>query len=104
MNAAGDIYISDFWNKRVVVLDKDLSLKTTIAVDAWGSQAVSERAYMALLGDGRLLVTDPTGGNVLAFGQDGEEIASYELPKEGELGFARPIGIVTDGTSVYVYD
>ncbi len=104
VNAAGDIYISDFWNKRVVVLDNDLNLKATIAVDAWGSQAVSERAYMALLGDGRLLVTDPTGGNILAFGSDGEEIASYELPKEGELSFVRPIGIATDGTSVYVSD
>jgi len=104
VNAAGDIYIGDFWNKRVVVLDKDLNLKTTIAVDAWGSDAVTDRGYMALLDDGRLLVTDPTNGKVLAFGLDGAPLASYDVPKEGDLTFARPIGIATDGTSVYVAD
>ncbi len=104
VSAAGDIYVGDFWNKRVVVLDKDLNLKTTIPIDAWGSQAVSERAYMALLDDGRLLVTDPTNGKVLAFGPDGAAIASYDVPREGAQTFARPIGIATDGTSVYVAD
>ncbi len=104
VNGAGEIYVGDFWNKRVVVLTPDLQFKTTISVDAWGSNAVTDRAYMALLPDGRLLVTDPTGGNVLAFGADGALLATYKMPIEGSQPFARPIGIATDGTSVLVAD
>ncbi len=100
----GDIYIADFWNKRIIHLDKDLKSKGIINVDAWGSQAVTERAYLALLSDGRLLATDPTHGKVLAFGADGSPLASYDVPKEGAQGQARPVGIATDGTNVVVTD
>jgi sugar lactone lactonase YvrE len=103
-DANGDIYIGDFWNRRVVVLDRDLNQKRTITVDPWGSQAVSDRGYMALLPDGRLLVTDPTNGKVLAYGTDGALIVEYQFPSEGSQNFTRPIGIATDGTSVLVAD
>jgi DNA-binding beta-propeller fold protein YncE len=104
ISASGDLYIGDFGNKRIVVLDTDLNLKTTIAVEAWGSAAVSDRAYMALLDDGRLLVTDPTGGKILTFGADGAQIATYDVPKEGAQTASRPIGIATDGRTVWVSD
>jgi sugar lactone lactonase YvrE len=100
----GDIFIADFWNKRIVHLDKDLKSKGEIKVDSWGSQAVTERGYLALLPDGRLLATDPTRGKVLAFSADGLAIGEYDLPKEGNQTQARPIGIATDGTSVVVAD
>ncbi len=58
-SASGDIYIADYWNRRIVHLDKDLQPKGEIQVPTWGSNQVTDRAYMALLPDGRLLVTDP---------------------------------------------
>jgi sugar lactone lactonase YvrE len=100
----GDIYIGDFWHRRVVVLDEALNEVRTIAVEGWGSQGVTDRAYMALLADGRLLVTDPEHGSVLAFAPDGVALAPYELPAEGRQPFARPIGIASNGTSVMVSD
>ncbi len=103
-NAAGDIYIADYWNKRIVILGDDLNLKSTIAVDSWGSEAVTDRAYMALLADGRLLVTDPANGQILAFAADGSRIAAYDVPPDANRNFSRPIGITTDGTSVFVVD
>lgn len=102
--ANGDIFVADFWNKRIVHFDKDLKSKGIINVDAWGSQAVTERGYLALLPDGRILATDPTHGKILAFGADGAPLASYDLPKEGAQAQARPVGIATDGTSVVVTD
>jgi uncharacterized protein (TIGR03663 family) len=102
--ANGDIFVADFWNKRIVHLDKDLKSKGEIKVDSWGSQAVTDRGYIALLADGRLLATDPSRGKVLAFGADGAPIATYDMPKEGSQLLARPIGIATDGTSVLVTD
>jgi hypothetical protein len=71
---------------------------------------------MALLLDGRLLVTDPNPcttapqcpnpqpGKVLVFDASGKLVSSYELPKEGKNVLERPIGIATDGTSVLVAD
>lgn len=103
-NDAGDIYLVDFWNKRIVVMDKDLALKRTISVDGWGSQAVTDRAYIALLPDGRVLATDPEHGKILVFGADGAAGASYDLPVNGESAFARPVGIATNGTDVIVAD
>ncbi len=102
--ANGDIFVADFWNKRIVHLDKDLKSLGEIKIEAWGSQAVTERGYIALLPDGRILATDPTHGKVLVFGADGAPLAEYEMPKEGAQAAARPIGIATDGTSVVVTD
>jgi sugar lactone lactonase YvrE len=103
-NLAGDIYVADFWNKRVLVLGSDLAVKDTIDVPTWGSQAVTDRPYMALLADGRLLVTDPANGKVLAFASDGSSIGEYVPPKEERAAFVRPVGIATDGESVVVVD
>jgi DNA-binding beta-propeller fold protein YncE len=100
----GDIYVADFWNKRIVHFDKDLQSKGTIAVDSWGSTAVTDRPYLAVLSDGRVLATDPTNGKVLVFGADGKPLAPYDLPKETGQASSRPIGIATDGTSVLVAD
>jgi sugar lactone lactonase YvrE len=102
--ADGDIWVGDFWNKRIVHLDRDLVLKGEIAVPAWGSQAVTDRAYMALLDDGRLLVTDPTNGKVLVFAADGSAAGEYAVPPVEGQANVRPIGIASDGTSVLVAD
>ncbi len=123
-NEVGDVYIADFWNKRVLVLTKDLQVKTTIAVESWGSRNVTDRPYLALLPDGRLLVTDPNPcptapvhapegtdvpcpavkGRILVFGTDGAQVAAYELPMVEGQTVARAVGIATDGTSVLVAD
>jgi predicted membrane-bound mannosyltransferase/sugar lactone lactonase YvrE len=111
----GDIYIADFWHQRIVVLDKDFNQKSEIPVPSWGSFNVTDRPYLALLPDGRLLATDPnpcgsvgctssSDGNVLVFDPTGKQIASYKLPREGQSPLERPVGIATDGTSVLVAD
>jgi streptogramin lyase len=98
----GDIYIADYWNRVIRVFSSDFEQKSEISVPSWGSEAVTDRGYLALLPDGRLLATDPANGRILAFGPDGAEIGPYEMPKEGSNPTARPVGITTDGTSVWV--
>jgi len=100
----GDIYVADFWNKLIRIFDSGLNQKSQIEVPGWGSQAVTDRPYLALLPDGRLLATDPTSGKILAFGTDGSSIGAYDVPREGDTPSARPIGIATDGSSVWVAD
>ncbi|HXK34091.1 MAG TPA: SMP-30/gluconolactonase/LRE family protein, partial [Dehalococcoidia bacterium] len=100
----GEIYIADFWNKRILVLDDDLSTIREIAVPSWGSQAVTDRPYMALLTDGRLLATDPANGKVLVFDAQGQQVAAYDVPVEQGQAAVRPIGLASDGTNVLVSD
>ncbi len=114
--ANGDMYVADFWNKRIVHLGNDLSSKGEIKVDTWGSTGVTDRPYMALLTDGRLLVTDPNpcptapqcttaqNGTVLVFDAAGKLVTTYDVPKEGQAVLVRPVGIASDGTSVLVSD
>lgn len=113
--ANGDIYVADFWNRRIVHLDKDLKSKGVINVPTWGSNGVTDRPYMALLLDGRLLVTDPNpcqsppacpaqNGKILVFDAAGNQTGTYDLTKEANIPVVRPVGIATDGTSVLVAD
>jgi streptogramin lyase len=101
---SGDIYVADFWNKVIRIFDGQFQQKAQIDVPTWGSEAVTDRPYLALLPDGRLLATDPANGKVLSFGADGQPIAAYDLPKEGDNPTARPVGIAADSTSVYIVD
>lgn len=103
-NAAGDIYVADYWNRRIVILDRDLNRKSQIEVSTWGSQGVTDRPYIALLDDGRLLATDPANGTVLRFAPDGASLGAYEVPKEGRSTFARPVGIEVAGANVIIVD
>jgi DNA-binding beta-propeller fold protein YncE len=123
VNDAGDIYIADYFNKRIVVLTSALEEKQIIPMPDWGSRGVTDRPYLALLDDGRLLVTvpnpcpsAPTGeatgevscppvtGTVLVFDAAGTQVGSFTMPTEGAEAFARPIGVATDGESVFVAD
>ncbi|TAK71498.1 MAG: TIGR03663 family protein [Dehalococcoidia bacterium] len=112
----GDLYVADFWNKRIVHLDKDWKVVSEIKVPTWGSNGVTDRPYLALLPDGRLLATDPNpcatapdcpspqSGKILVFDAAGNLLTSYEPAKEGKNVIERPIGIASDGTSVLVAD
>ena len=112
----GDIFVADFWNQRIVHLDKDLKTLGEIKIDTWGSNGVTDRPYLALLPDGRLLASDPNpcstapdcptpaNGKILVFDAAGKLLTAYEPPKEGKNVIERPIGIATDGTSVLVVD
>jgi len=120
----GDIFVADYWNKRIVHLDKDLKSKGEIQVPTWGSNQVTDRPYLALLPDGRLLATDPNpkaaacdgsesepgecktpqDGKVRVFDAAGAPLGVYDVPRDAQATLARPIGIATDGTSVLVVD
>jgi DNA-binding beta-propeller fold protein YncE len=104
VTAAGEIYVADLYNKRIVVLNNDLSLKSTITVNEWDSEGTSDKAYIAALPDGRVLATDPADDLVLVFGADGAKVSEFAVPDEGNNSFARPIGVATDGTSVWLAD
>jgi DNA-binding beta-propeller fold protein YncE len=112
----GTVYVADFWHSRIAVLDAQLVQKSEISIPTWGSTQVTDRPYLALLPDGRLLATDPNpcaappecstpnDGKILVFDQSGAQVASYTIPREEGAQLSRAIGIATDGAYVFVAD
>ena len=99
----GDIYVSDFWNKRIQVFDGQLRYRSEIAVESWGSQGVTDRAYILVLPDSHVLATDPGNGRILVFDAEGEEVATWRLPSAA--GTTRPVGLAVDALGrVYISD
>ena len=99
----GDIYVGDFWNKRIQIFDSQFRYRTQIEVKSWGSQGITDRAYIMALGDGHVLATDPGNGRILVFGADGTQVAAWKLPTT--VGTSRPVGIAVDAAGqVYIAD
>jgi hypothetical protein len=83
---------------------RDFNLKQETKVAGWPGEKAVGRPYLALLPDGRLLVTDPLGGKVLVFSADAQLAGSYDLPAVAERPAPIPVGIATDGKNVLVAD
>ena len=97
----GDIYVADFWNRRIQHFDAGFNYIDEIAVETWGSQGITDRAYIVALEDGTVLATDPAGARILVFTESGEEPLAWRLV----AGTSRPVGIVVDGQGqVYISD
>jgi sugar lactone lactonase YvrE len=100
----GDVYLADYWNKRILHVNKDFQpAGPAIPVPSWGSNAVTDRPYLALLLNGRLLATDPANGKVLIFKPDGTPAGEYAVPGENN-GSPKPVGVTSDNVSVFVAD
>jgi predicted membrane-bound mannosyltransferase/sugar lactone lactonase YvrE len=100
----GDVYLADYWNKRIMHYDKDFNpVGQPIPVPSWGSNAVTNRPYLALTTDGHILATDPEHGNILIFTLDGKSLGAYPVVAS-QSASARPLGIAVSGDSVLVVD
>ena len=97
----GDIYVADFWNRRIQHFDAQFGFLDEIEVETWGSQGVTDRAYIVALEDGVVLATDPASSRIVVFDADGEKLAAWRLTVRD----SRPIGIIVDGQGqVYISD
>jgi len=99
INSSGDVYVADFWNKRIQRFDSQFQFSAEYEVDSWGSQGITDRAYVAALDDGTVLATDPANGAIVIFNPAGEEIAAWSLPNVQ----SRPVGIAVDAAEENVY-
>ena len=72
----GRIYIADAWNNRVAIFkpnsDGSFAAEKTWDVDAWSSQSLEDKPFLALGANDDIYVTDPAGGRVLRFDKDGK--------------------------------
>jgi uncharacterized protein (TIGR03663 family) len=97
----GDIYVADYWNKRIQHFDPAFKYRNEIKVKSWGSPGVTDRAYIVVLNDGHVLATDPANARVIVFDTNGEQVAAWRLPSA--VGSSRPVGIAVDAQQQYAY-
>jgi DNA-binding beta-propeller fold protein YncE len=96
----GDVYVADYWNRRIQHFDSQFVFLDEIEIPAWGSQGITDRAYIAVLGDGKILATDPANGHIIIVDPAGTQQV-WRLIE----GAARPIGIAIDEQGqVYITD
>ncbi|MFZ3069532.1 MAG: glycosyltransferase family 39 protein [Anaerolineaceae bacterium] len=72
----GRIYVADTWNNRVQVFEPnaDNSLYTSILsweVDAWNTDSLDNKPFIALSPENQVFITDPDLGRVIRFDEQG---------------------------------
>jgi uncharacterized protein (TIGR03663 family) len=74
----GLVFIADTWNNRVATFkpnaDGSFTAEKTWDVDAWSSQSLEDKPFLALDANDDVYLTDPAGGRVLHFDKDGKFI------------------------------
>ena len=77
VDSDGKVYVADTWNNRIQIFEPDANkLQYTSVffweVDAWQSQSLDNKPFLALDGEGNILITDPDRGRVLVFDLQGK--------------------------------
>ena len=105
----GNIYIADTWNYRVQVFEPDptgLQFRSVRLweVDAWSSDTLENKPFLALDPDGTVYITDPDRGRVIGFDSEGNfKILWGGFDNSYLMGVISGIAATSDGT-VWVSD
>ncbi|MCJ7696544.1 MAG: NHL repeat-containing protein, partial [Anaerolineaceae bacterium] len=105
----GFVYVADTWNNRVQIMQptEDLlyySSFQTWEVNAWNSQSLDNKPFLALDSKNRVYITDPDLGRILQFDQYGNFLQLWGgYDNSTPIGIASGIAIDKDG-HVWVAD
>jgi DNA-binding beta-propeller fold protein YncE len=96
-NTAGEIYVADAGNARIVHLKKDGSF-----LGQWGTKGTGQSQFAAAHGlaisrDGRVYVADRGNNRIQVFAPDGKFVAEWK-------GFGNPFGALVVGEELLVSD
>ncbi len=100
--------VADTWNQRIQIFDVTGSYPAVInafEVNAWYSQNLNNKPYIAGLPDGTILITDPEGYTVNQYSADGTLLRMWNGFGGNIDAYSMPIGLCAapDG-SVWVAD
>ncbi|MBK8987813.1 MAG: TIGR03663 family protein [Chloroflexi bacterium] len=99
------VYVADTWNGRIQQFTADLFPAFQWSVNAWYSQSIDNKPYIATDSAGRIYVTDPEGYRVLIFNAFGDYMGRFGSFGTGPTQFALPVGIATDAQdNIYIAD
>jgi uncharacterized protein (TIGR03663 family) len=85
----GNVWVADTWNNRIQKLSPSGDPLASIPVPSgWQSQAVTNKPYLAVDAQGRVVASFPDQGKLTMFGPDGQQIKDLPLP-----GDPSPVGV-----------
>jgi len=98
---ARQILVADAGNARIQRFDAELRPVAQYAVKEWEDLAPTNKPDLAILPDGRLLVSDPAHGRLMLLATDGLMVAT--LDSVGGEALAAPRGIAFDAAGGFVF-
>ena len=101
----GSIYLADTWNRRIQTFRLDLLPIRQWEVDAWNSESINNKPYLAIDSQGHVLVTDPEAFRVLIFSAEGDYLGRFGTfgSELGQLNI--PNGITVDSAgNIWIAD
>jgi DNA-binding beta-propeller fold protein YncE len=94
---AGELYVADAWNARIQVFDAAGQFVRMWSVPSWQRLGTNDKPFLAY-GAGRVWVTDPALGRILAFTPQGVPDVAWVDPEVA----LNPAGIAAAETTLYV--
>ena len=96
-DALGRLYVADAWNARIQRFEADFSAPVSFPT-GWSSREVMAKPYLAVLGDGRIVASDPGNGLLLLLDAEGESSGLWRPEADSQ-----PIGVaaLADGGFVF---
>src|SRR5207302_10506393 len=89
LDAQGNVWVADTWNARIQKLSPNGEPLAQISIpNGWQSQSVTNKPYLAVDGQGRVIASFPDQGRLVLFGADGQQVK--EVPT---LDNAAPVGV-----------
>jgi sugar lactone lactonase YvrE len=89
LDAQGNVWVADTWNNRIQKLSPNGDPLAQIAIpNGWQSQSVSNKPYLAVDAQGRVIASFPDQGRLVMFGPDGQQLK--EIPTQDNSG---PVGV-----------
>jgi uncharacterized protein (TIGR03663 family) len=105
----GLVYVADTWNSRIQVF-QETSTNTWEPVrewtlDAWLTNSLDNKPYLAAASDGRVCASDPEGYRVLCFTSTGDFLVGWGSPGSDPTQFGLPAGVAFESQcNVWVSD
>ena len=109
VDSAGKVYVADTWNNRVQVFspNEEGTLFTSVLtwdVDAWTTDSLDNKPFLALGADNEVFITDPDFGRVIRFDNQGAFLQLWGGYQNNFLmGVVSGIAVAQDG-NVWVSD
>jgi uncharacterized protein (TIGR03663 family) len=94
----GRLYVADAWNGRIQRFERGFTGEPISAPVPWRSHDVPDKPYVAVLSEGRVLVTVPENGTLMLFDPNLQPIGTWR-PEAG----ARPIGVAPTADGGFVF-
>ncbi|HPH96247.1 MAG TPA: SMP-30/gluconolactonase/LRE family protein [Anaerolineaceae bacterium] len=111
VDASGNVYVADTWNGRIQVFAPDelRQVFTPVSqwpVEAWGSQGIDNKPFLAVDNAGNIFFTDPEAGRVIQFNSGGQFVRTWgEADKSGiSLNMASGVAVDSNTGLVWVSD